>query len=437
MYRCIGVTSLLILVHLAKAQAPRDSLASSASLKQCIQYAIAHQPLVQQALMDQKIVESTIKSKLADWYPQVSFAYNLQNNFQLPSANFAGSVVHTGSYNTSTAGIQATQNIFNRDVLLASHTAQDVRTQARQLTEADKIAITVSVTQAFYAVLLNEKQIALTEEDILRLRQSLKNAYAQYQAGVVDKIDYKRATISLNNAIAQKNGQQDSLQAKLSSLKLAMGYPNSAFLQVQFDSAQLQKELYIDTSQPVNYNNRVEYRLMQTQKKLLQQNVRYNKLAYFPTISAFGAYNLNFFNSGFSKLYNQNYPTSYAGLQLSVPIFQGFKREENIKGAELQVQRFDYAMGGFKDTINNQYQQALAVYKSNLYNYGILSENLQLANEVYNTLELQYKAGIKTYLDVITAEETLRSAEIGYTNALYQVLASKINVQKALGIVEY
>jgi outer membrane protein len=182
MYRCIGVTSLLILVHLAKAQAPRDSLASSASLKQCIQYAIAHQPLVQQALIDQKIVESTIKSKLADWYPQVSFAYNLQNNFQLPSANFAGSVVHTGSYNTSTAGIQATQNIFNRDVLLASHTAQDVRTQAKQLTEADKIAITVSVTQAFYAVLLNEKQIALTEEDILRLRQSLKNAYAQYQA---------------------------------------------------------------------------------------------------------------------------------------------------------------------------------------------------------------------------------------------------------------
>jgi outer membrane protein len=227
------------------------------------------------------------------------------------------------------------------------------------------------------------------------------------------------------------------LQAKLSSLKLAMGYPISAFLQVQFDSAQLQKELYIDTSQQVNYNNRVEYRLMQTQKKLLQQNVRYNKLAYFPTISAFGAYNFNFFNSGFSKLYNQNYPTSYAGLQLSVPIFQGFKREENIKGAELQVQRFDYAMGGFKDTINNQYQQALAVYKSNLYNYGILSENLQLANEVYNTLELQYKAGIKTYLDVITAEETLRSAEIGYTNALYQVLASKINVQKALGIVEY
>ncbi len=434
---CIGFISLLILTHLAEAQSPRDSLANSVSLKQCIQYAIAHQPLVQQSLVDQKIVESTIKSKLADWYPQVTLAYNLQNNFQLPSANFAGSVVHTGSYNTSTAGIQATQNIFNRDVLLASHTAQDVRTQAKQLTEADKIAITVSVTQAFYAVLLTEKQITLTEEDIKRLQRSLKDAYAQYQAGVVDKIDYKRATISLNNAAAQKNGQQDSLKAKLSSLKLAMGYPNSALLQLQFDSTQLQKELYIDTAQQVNYDNRVEYRLMQTQKKLLLQNVRYNKLAYFPTISAFGAYNFNYFNSGLSKLYNQNYPTSYAGLQLSLPIFQGFKRVENIKGAELQVQRYEYNLGGYKDTINNQYQQALAAYKSNLYNYGILNENLQLANEVYNTLELQYKAGVKTYLDVITAEEALRNAEIGYTNALYQVLASKINVQKALGIVEY
>ncbi|MNL87038.1 hypothetical protein D3C87_2160110 [compost metagenome] len=48
-------------------------------------------------------------------------------------------------------------------------------------------------------------------------------------------------------------------------------------------------------------------------------------------------------------------------------------------------------------------------------------------------IQLQYKSGIKTYLEVVTSETDLRLARINYYNALYLVLASKIDVQKALG----
>jgi len=75
----------------------------------------------------------------------------------------------------------------------------------------------------------------------------------------------------------------------------------------------------------------------------------------------------------------------------------------------------------------------MAGYKSNLNQYFVLKDNLELAQEVYNTIQLQYKAGIKTYLDVIIAESDLRTSQVNYTNALYQVLSSKLDVQKALG----
>ncbi|MBS1659549.1 MAG: TolC family protein, partial [Bacteroidetes bacterium] len=67
----------------------------------------------------------------------------------------------------------------------------------------------------------------------------------------------------------------------------------------------------------------------------------------------------------------------------------------------------------------------------------ILRENRNLANEVYNTIKLQYNSGIKAYLELITAETDLRTAESNFSDALYQVLSSKIDVQKALGIVQY
>jgi outer membrane protein TolC len=50
---------------------------------------------------------------------------------------------------------------------------------------------------------------------------------------------------------------------------------------------------------------------------------------------------------------------------------------------------------------------------------------------------LQYTSGIKTYLDVIIAEADLRTAELNYYNALYQLLQSKIDVQQALGTIKY
>jgi outer membrane protein TolC len=75
----------------------------------------------------------------------------------------------------------------------------------------------------------------------------------------------------------------------------------------------------------------------------------------------------------------------------------------------------------------------LANYKSNLYNLQALEENKQLSLEVYNIVQLQYREGIKNYLNVITAESDLRTSEINYLDALFQLLLSKIDLQKAMG----
>ena len=79
----------------------------------------------------------------------------------------------------------------------------------------------------------------------------------------------------------------------------------------------------------------------------------------------------------------------------------------------------------------------MANYKSSLNNYKVLTENLQFAQDVYQTIQLQYKAGTKSYLEFITAETDLRTAQVNRTNALYQLLISRLDVQKALGTISY
>ncbi|HTE09507.1 MAG TPA: TolC family protein [Chitinophagaceae bacterium] len=414
-----------------------DSVLQSASLQNCIQYALKHQPLLQQSLLDQEITERQIKGKLADWFPQVSLNANYQNTFQKPAFVTSNGLLKSGSYNSSAVQLGVTQTLFNRDALLAFKSAGDVRTQTRQNTSSNRIEVGANVSKAFYDVLLTQEQSGVLDEDIIRLQRSLKDATSQYKAGIVDKTDYKRATISLNNSKAQKKQNEELYKAKLIYLKSLMNYPDSTALSLVYDSAQMMQEIFIDTTQGYRYEDRIEYQLLQTQKKLQEANLLYEKWSYLPSVSLFGNYNFNYLNDQFSKLYNDNLPNSYAGVTLAFPIFQGTKRTQNIRIAELQLKRLDYDFMALKNAVSSEYSSAMASYKSNLNNYLVLKDNLELAFDVYNTIQLQYKSGIKTYLEVISAETDLRTARINYTNAMYSLLSSKIDVQKALGQLKY
>ncbi|WP_031529056.1 TolC family protein [Dyadobacter crusticola] len=408
-----------------------------ATLQDVVAYAIKNQPVIQQSLIDERITENQIRSRLADWYPQINFNYNLQHNFIVQTSIIAGNPVKLGVSNISSAQFTLSQQIFNRDVLLANQTKRDVQLAASQNTANNKTDLAVSVSKAFYDVIATSQQVDVAEEDIVRLERSLRDAENQYKSGIADKIDYKRATISLNNTRANKKGNEEILKAKIEYLKSLMGYPLNKALNITYDTLQMEREIMLDTLQNVDFTTRIEYQILSTQRKLQEANIQYNKWSYLPNIALNGAYNLNFQNNQFTDLYAKNYPNSFGLLTLSLPIFQGGRRKANLRQSEWQLRRLDWEVKGLQNNVNAEYAAALANYKGNLTDLLAQKENVDLAREVYDVIQLQYKSGIKTYLEVVTSETDLRLARINYYNALYQVLASKIDVQRALGQINY
>jgi outer membrane protein len=440
----LGISFLLsgpAVVNAQSVSAPQNgteqNTLSNGTLEEVIQYALKNQPVIQQSVIDERIVENTIKSKLADWYPQINFNYNLQHNFIVQTSIIAGNPVKLGVSNISAAQFTMSQAIFNKDVLLAKRSRNDVRLQASQNTSANKTDLAVNVAKAFYDVLATTQQIDVSTEDIIRLERSLQDAQNQYKTGIADKIDFKRATISLNNTKAARKSNEEILKGKVEYLKALMGYPADQQLQIRYDSLQMEREILLDTLQSPDISSRIEYQLLDTQKRLLEANLDYNRWSFLPTVAVNGAYNLNYQNNRFGELYGNNFPNSFAALTLTLPLYQGGKRKANINSAEWQVKRADLDIKNLKMNVNSEYANALGYYKGSLANLLAQKENVDLAREVYDVIQLQYKSGIKTYLEVITSETDLRLARINYYNALYQVLANKIDVQRALGQLNY
>jgi outer membrane protein TolC len=430
----LTISVFLIFPFSLLAQTRPDSLPALLNLDQCINYALHNQPAVKQAGIDEAINERDIGISLAAWLPQVNSANSASHYFK-------GSPITTGTStpsdiaNISVLGVQATQVIYNNDVLLASKASKFSRAYYKENTVSSRIDVISEVSKAFYDVLLSQRQLDIINEDIVRLQRSLKDAYSRYQAGVVDKTDYKQATISLNNSLATRKQTEEAIKSKSAYLRQQMGMPAERPLGLLYDSTRFEREAVVDTNQILDYTKRIEYQLLNTKRNLTSLNINYYKYGFLPSIAANGAYNVGYFSAKTGDLFNQSFPSAYIGLTLNIPIFTGTKRLQNLSRARLEVDRTDLDIVNTKNTINTEYVQALANYKSSYNNWLLLKDNVGLAKDVYNVVSLQYREGIKTYLDVIVSQSDLRTAELNYFNALFQVLSSKVDLQKALGTI--
>jgi outer membrane protein len=442
---CMGmfmqIAGIFPLQNILFSQSQPDVIPDSADLNTCLVYAMNHQPLVQQLQINEEISRRDVGIALSDWLPQIDLSGSFQKYVKQPVTIFPDPSnpegpkreITTGVKNTSAIQLNANQTIFNSDVLIAGTSAKNYKLRSRQTTNQRRIQLVVQVSKAYYDVLLSTARLDFLQEDFSRQQKSMKDARSQYETGVSDKIDYQRASISLNNIKAEIYGTREEIKAKYAYLKELMGYPVDRPLKVSYDSIRMMKDSWIDTLNGVNYHNRIEYQLLLTGLKLQKSNANYYKLSFLPELSAFANYNLVYQNDALVDLYRSDYPNSAIGLRLAFPIFQGTKRIQQLKRANLQYREMALDTLNMRSRMNTEYEQSMASYKSNLKAYEAALENAQIASEVYNTVRLQYNQGIKTYLEVIVSETDLRTSRINQLNALYRLLSSKIDVENALG----
>jgi outer membrane protein TolC len=410
----------------------------SLNLDQCIAYGLEHQPSVLQSNLSIAIAKKTNEINLSGWLPQVNAGADFYHYLELPTgfttnAEGAPITVKTGITNSLTPQLTATETIFSPGLLYAAKSAHLLVEQAMQANDSSKINIIATVSTGFYNLLNTLEQINVLKEDTAEFRKNLMDAYHQYVGGIVDKTDYEQATITLNNSKAQLKQAVENVIPEYSQLKQEMGFPPEKNFNVSFDTAQMMREISMDTSQQLQYKNRIEYQLLETARNIQEQNLDYYRYNFLPTLSAFYTYDYEYENNNLSDLFNQAYPYSYIGASITIPIFTGFARLENVQKAKLQRQIIDLSEINLKSVIYTQYASALANYKSNLYDMYVLRVNKSMAKDVYTVVSLQYKQGIVPYLNVITAEDNLISSEINYINALFQVLLNKVDLEKAMG----
>ena len=423
-------------------QVPKDSI-YNLSLQDCINYAYEHQDSVMNAKLDVQSAEYKVKETIGSGLPQINGTANFQDYLKVPTILFPNS---SGGYQSvsiyqkynNTFGLGLNQLLFDGTYLVgvkASKTYKEL--SARNYTRS-RIAVNVNVTKAYYQVLVNAEQIRLLDANVKELKQQLDETTAQNKQGFVEKIDVQRLTVQYNSIVNTHDNTLRLLGLSYELLKFQMGMPigYQVTLTDKLEDINLDPNIQDISADTSFYHNRVEYGLSETNLKLNQYDLQRKKAQYLPSLSFNAQTTALFQNDSFSKLYAMNFPSTYIGVTLNIPIFSGGQRVNQVRQTNIAVIKAQNDLSNLKNALDLQASQARINYTNGLQTLKSQKENQELAAEVLRVSKIKYSQGVGSSIEVTQAETALEDADNKYIQGLYDALISKVDLEQAYGRIK-
>jgi outer membrane protein TolC len=184
-----------------------------------------------------------------------------------------------------------------------------------------------------------------------------------------------------------------------------------------------------------DYQNRIEYSILQNQRQLNDAQLGVIKGQYVPRLSAFATTGYNPAATQFGDIFqgSRYYNYTFVGLKLQVPIFHGFEKRYKVANQVLEGQKINNNLRNTERSIDLQIRQAEINVMNGMESLKIQKRNLSLAEENVKVIRAENAQGIATNLEVTNAEADLNEAQNNYYNALYTALIAKTDLDKATG----
>lgn len=343
-----------------------------------------------------------------------------------------------GTKYQATAGISASQLILSSDYIVGLKAAKELMKLADKSVKRTKAETHQQVAKAYYLVLVNRERIKLLDANIERIEKLYNDTRALNEQGFVEKIDVERLEVTLNNLKTEKDKINGMAGVGELFLKFQMGYKitDSLILTDKLSEEQA-KGINLIATDKLDVSARAEYKMLESQQKLMKIDYKRNKLSFMPTIVGYGSYGANALRSDFD-FFDKNvtqywYENAVVGFTFNLPIFSGFQRHFRIQQAKVAYNKSSNSLEYLKAAIQLEAAQSATAYSNALLAVEVQRKNNDLAKNIFDVAEKKYRAGIGSNIELMSAQTGLKEAESNYQNAVYDLLVARIDYMKAIG----
>lgn len=350
---------------------------------------------------------------------------------QPPLFNPDGQVL--GPVNTLDLRGHAQADLLDPSAVARLRTAQSAVGAARaDVTNQGDIAA-AQAAAAYIRVLRASAQLNARLADSALARELLTIAQSQLEAGVGVALDVTRAQSQLAGVRAQliaARNERDRAQLDLRrNLNLSLDLPLEL---TDTLSATVPDGLALDEQAATAraLRDRPDLRALDEQLRAARLAATAIRAERLPSVSAFGD-DGTIGKTGSSRLL----PTYTYGVQLSLPIFDGFRREGRIQEQEAATREIDVRRRDLEQQASIDVRSALLDLSSAHEAVNVSNERLRLAEQEVAQARERFRAGVAGNLDVVNAAFTLNAARSQYVDVLTALQQARVSLARAEGAV--
>ena len=332
-------------------------------------------------------------------------------------------------------GISVNQLLFEPQVFVGLQARGELLVNSELQLKVTEVNVKEAVYKSYYAVLISQKQLQYVQESIKRLEKLSTEMNEMFKNGFVERLDIDKTTVTLNNTKMTEIQLRNVVTIGLAVLKRNIGLTqsDSVVLKDVLNADLIKAEILDDD---FNYENRNEVKLLNSAIKLQGYDIRRYKLSYYPTVSAF----YNFQKTGQRRADDSGgsepwfwYNTNLIGLNVNIPLFDGFQKKNKIKQSEFTLEKVQNTLDQTKKGIDLERAVAKNTLINSILAMDAQEKNMELAQRVFNTVKTKYANGVGSSIETLQADTDLQEAQSNYFRALYDAVLAKIVYIRSLG----
>ena len=399
------------------------------------------------------IQELNLKSSYGDLIPSLSFS----GNWSKSNTYSKGGIIYQNGLPITTSTISTTSDNFgvglSSNVTLFNGFAnydnielqkQNIASQKLNLEQA-KNDIVMGIYRFFFDVLKKEQILKANEDNLAVSREQLSRIKEYVNVGKKTQSEvYKQDVQVAQNEMSVLSSANELSKSKVELLN-AMNEDISKTIIVDnsgiFVPTQL-SELQSVISRYSSFDNlvknaiesRYEYKSAIHDITLSEQRLSISKKSlYYPTLSAFGNYNIS--GSKIDEINNNRVFTF--GLTLSYPIFQGFQTDVTKQTYEVNIKQKKEDLVKLERQIRTEIKKAVFDLETAYKQIEITERNIVSAEQDKLLSEENFRIGYGTLLDVQVATTNLNNLRINRINYLYNFLLLQKQIDYLSGLLKY
>jgi outer membrane protein TolC len=287
--------------------------------------------------------------------------------------------------------------------------------------------ILLGVATAFFAAAGADNLVTARRHAIEVAKQTVDNAQARLEAGVVNRVEVTRAELALLRAEQSARESDDLREQTYRTLATLIVLHDPFVVAATADPpapTQSAREL-VDSALKL----RPEFAAFERTSEALAAQASSARWRWAPTLSGFG--NVRAFNyTGFA---GDNYSWAL-GLQLDWAIYDGGVRDAAHALANAQKRENDLRWLQRKDAVADEVEVARRALETKRQALQTARRSVELSKETLELVRVQHDAGTATQLDLLQAQDALVAAEVTVAQARFDLDLSTLQLQEKAGL---